>query len=510
MHLVLICEGVNANLGNSLGFMKITDIIREPRNRPLRKFIGESLAGCWIIALLAFTGYVLHFNSAPVGFLFLLVVVTEAILFGFWQATVVSVLACACLDYFFYPPILVFSISDPQDWVSLGAFEISALVVSRVSSREQRSSREATFQRTAMEQLYELSRSTLLINLHKPPGPQLIELIQQIFSVEAVAIFNANSAMSDLSGNWTEDERDFARECFIVQVDGHDAASRTARRVLRVGSKAVGAIAIRGSLSPLVADALASLAAIALDRCESFENESRIEAAHQSERLRAAVLDSLGHAVKTPLTAIQTASSGIREVGSLNEPQTKLLNLVEDESNQLNLLCNRLLQTAKLEANELSLGQEEIGVVDLVSKIIDERTGRMGGHPVEVAVANTNLTIRGDSELLSMALEQFLDNAAKYSFEGRSVKVSAWESHSEVMISVHNYGPTIPLSERERVFQRFYRSEVSKNMASGTGVGLSAVKMAAEAHHGHVWVISNADEGTTFFLSLPHHGRKSQ
>src|ERR1700753_2149313 len=145
--------------------MKIPNLLKAGSQKTLTHFVGQSLAGCWVVALLGFSGYVLHFNSAPVGFLFLLIVVTEAILCGFWQATIVSLLACACLNYFFYPPILVFSISDPQDWVALGAFELSALVVSRVSSREQRSSREASVQRTSMEQLYELSRCTLLINL---------------------------------------------------------------------------------------------------------------------------------------------------------------------------------------------------------------------------------------------------------------------------------------------------------------------------------------------------------
>jgi len=90
------------------------------------------------------------------------------------------------------------------------------------------------------------------------------------------------------------------------------------------------------------------------------------------------------------------------------------------------------------------------------------------------------------------------------------VKVSAWESHSEIMISVHNVGPAIPISDRERIFQRFYRSEGSKSMAAGTGIGLSAVKMAAEAHRGHAWVISDSKEGTTFFLSLPRQGGGSQ
>jgi signal transduction histidine kinase len=107
-----------------------------------------------------------------------------------------------------------------------------------------------------------------------------------------------------------------------------------------------------------------------------------------------------------------------------------------------------------------------------------------------------------------MALAQYLDNAVKYSFLGTAIKVAARASHSEVLISVHNYGPAIPISDRERVFQRFYRSEGSKNLALGTGIGLSAVKMTADAHRGHVWVISDADEGTTFFLSLPQDGRR--
>jgi signal transduction histidine kinase len=118
--------------------------------------------------------------------------------------------------------------------------------------------------------------------------------------------------------------------------------------------------------------------------------------------------------------------------------------------------------------------------------------------------------VRGDRDLLSMALTQFLDNAAKYSFDGTAVKVSAQESHSEVTLSVHNFGPAIPLSDRERIFQRFYRSEGTRHLTPGTGIGLSTVMMAAEAHRGHVWVISNVEEGTTFYFSLPQNGGNGQ
>jgi two-component system sensor histidine kinase KdpD len=489
-----------------LGVINIAKSFGQQSHRTWARGLGETLVGCWAIALLTFTGYVLHFNPAPVGFLFLLVVVSVAILCGFWQASVVSILACACLDYFFYPPLFTFNISDSSDWVALGSFEVSALIVSRLSSRERLNSREAHLQRTSMEQLYELSRSTLLINLHQPPGPQLVHLIQRIFAAEAVAIFDVNSGSSDLAGNWAPGEENLAKECYLAQADDENHATRTSRRLLRVGADSIGAMAIRGNLGSLVVDALTSLTAITLDRCVFFKKESEVEAAHEGERLRAAVLDSLAHAVKTPLTAIQSANAGLGEVGKLNRAQEELVSLIEDETSKLSLLSTRLLQTAKLEAEEFGVAKDDIVVGDLVESVVKEQSGRMAGHPLEVALSDPAMTLHGDRDLLTMALTQFLDNAAKYSFEGKAVKVSAWESHSEAMLSVHNFGPAIPMSDRDRIFQRFYRSEGTRHMAAGTGIGLSTVMMAAEAHRGHVWVISNTEEGTTFYMSLPLKG----
>jgi two-component system sensor histidine kinase KdpD len=361
-----------------------------------------------------------------------------------------------------------------------------------------------------MEQLYELSRSTLLINLHQRPGPQLVHLIQRIFAAEAVTIFDANSAACDTAGTWAAGEEELAKECYLTQADDEDHVTHTSRRLLRVGADSIGAMAIRGDLGRLVVDALTSLTAVTLDRCVFFEKESQVEAAHQSERLRAAVLDSLAHAVKTPLTAIQSASAGLGEVGKLNTAQHELLSLIGDETSRLALLSTRLLQTAKLEAEELRVAKDEIVVSELVESVLEEQGKRMSDHPLEVAVADGALKLHGDRDLLTMALTQFLDNAAKYSFAGTAVKVSAWESHSEVLFTVHNFGPAIPISDRERIFQRFYRSEGTQHMAAGTGIGLSTVMMAAEAHRGHVWVISTIEEGTTFYLSLPLNGGTGQ
>jgi len=478
------------------------------RKRATKRAVAGTLSGCWAVALLTFAGSILHFNPGTVGFLFLLIVVSVAILGGFWEATLVSILACACLDYFFYPPLYVFSISDPQDWVALGTFEVSALLVSRLSSREQRKSIEARLQRTALEQLYELSRSTLLINLRQTPGPQLTQLIQRIFGLDAVALFNAESAETSASGTWTDADAALARESYVILSDEDDDEASTSCRVLRIGANAVGSLVVRGAISPLALNALASMAAITLDRCVSFEKESRIEAAHQAERLRAGVLDSLAHAFKTPLTAIQAANSGLSQVGTLNPAQDELAALIGDECTELISLCTRLLQTAKLEAKEFHPGMEELKIGELVSAAVKEQSARLGDHPIDVTVPNGALVVRGDKELLTMAIGQYLDNAAKYAFSGTKVRISARESKSEILIAVHNFGPAIPVSDREKVFQRFYRSDASRSVAEGTGIGLSAVKLAADVHHGHAWVISDVDEGTTFYLALPQSGRK--
>jgi len=127
---------------------------------------------------------------------------------------------------------------------------------------------------------------------------------------------------------------------------------------------------------------------------------------------------------------------------------------------------------------------------------------------MRVVVEDSALTVRVDRALLAMILTQYIDNARKYSTPGTPIEIAASSSHSEVLFSVHNFGSTIRIEDRERIFDRFYRSEDLKDTVPGTGVGLAVVRKAAEAHHGHVWVISDDKEGTTFFLSLPKGARR--
>lgn len=470
---------------------------------------AQCLTTCAVLALLTYIGFVFQINLLTISLLYLLIVVAAASFFGFWQASLTSLAAVLLLDYFFEPPVLSFEVENPGIFVALVTFEVTALTISRFHGREMSVASEAAIQRTGMEQLYELSRSLLLLDMRQPPGPQLAVLIHRIFGARAVALFDMNLGRQDRAGEWGVGEEDLARECYLCAGDHDNSQTETSQRVLQAGPGSVGALVVRGRLSPLVIDALASLAAIAIDQHQSFENEDRAETAMRGEQLRAAVLDALAHEFKTPLTAVQTASSGLLELGGLTEPQCSLVRLIDGEAVRLNTLCTRLLKAAKLEARQVGLEAADVNLVDLVSEVLTAHPSEPVRNRIQVATEDPSLTVRADRALLSMILAQFIDNARKYSTPGTPIEIAARSSNSEVLLSVHNFGSTIQIEDREKIFERFYRSPELKDAVPGTGIGLSVVRKAAEAHHGHVWVISDDKEGTTFFLSLPMDARRT-
>jgi len=476
----------------------------------------RTLAQCLLVsaalALLTYGGFVLQINLLTISLLYLLIVVAVASLFGFWPASFASVLAVLLLDYYFEPPIFSFEVENPGIFVALVTFEATALAISRLHGREMRIAREAAIHRAGMEHLYELSRSTMLLDFRQPPGPQLAVLIHRIFNVRAVALFDMSLGRQDRAGEWGAGEEDMAKECYLCDAAQDDLQTQTSQRVLRtgLGPEPVGALVLRGKMNPLVVDALAALAAIAIDRHQSFEKEDRAEKAKQGEQLRAAVMDALAHELKTPLTAVQTASSGLLELGGLTDSQAELVTLIDEEAVRLNELCTRLLATARLDGRQVGLDMDDVNVKDLILEVLDGQPASLERDRIQVTVDDPGLTVNADRGLMAMILAQYIDNARKYSTPQTPIEIAARKSHTDALISVHNFGSTIRIEDRERVFDRFYRAPDMKDSVPGTGIGLSAVRKAAEAHHGHVWVISDEKEGTTFFLSLPAGARRKQ
>jgi two-component system sensor histidine kinase KdpD len=435
--------------------------------------------------------------------LYLLIVVCTALLCGFWQAAMVSLSAVVAQGIFTARQHQLDLAAETTSLVKLLVFLLVAFTVSRLSARVAGQAREAESWGGQMQDLYEFTRQTLQLNLHLEPGAQLAELIHEIFALEAVAVFDADLHDVYQAGYWSVDPQEMAQNVYYFETSDDDPETGLGRRVVRLGTAPVGSLVVRGKTSPLTNNAIASLIAITFDRYRAFANESRMESERQTEQLRSTVLDSLAHAYKTPLTAIRAASTGLGEMGNLSAGQAELVALIDEQTGLLSDLTTRLLTTARLDAGEITINAAPVGVGSLIEEVVDSLRDRLATMKVAIDLPDDDLVICCDRKLMVMLLTQYIDNACKYSIFGTTITIRVAHANAEAIFSVHSYGPVIPMADRERIFDRYYRSSTYANRAPGTGIGLSVAKRVALIHGGYVWVTSDEVEGTTFFAAIP-------
>lgn len=483
---------------------------RRPRSGSARTalFVLECASGGAAVVLIGLLGHWFVWLIPVAALLCLLIVVPIALLCGFWQSVVVSLFAVLVQSYLSARHAEFNPARDPANTVTLLAFVLTALLVSRLSARVTEHAQESESWGGQMHDLYEFTRRTLQMNAHVEPGAQLVELLQEIFSLEAVAVFDADLHETYQAGYWNDDPQELVQNVYYFETTDDDLQTGVARRVVRLGNVPVGALVLRGDTSPLTNNAIASLIAITFDRYRAFANESRIETERRTEQLRSTVLDSLAHAYKTPLTAIRAASTGLSEMGRLSPAQAELVALIDEQANQLSDLTARLLTTARLDAGEVSVKAVSVKAADLIEEVIASLGDRLASSKVVLNLPDENLELCCDRQLMVMLLTQYIDNACKYSHFGSPVTIGAVQSRAEVLFSVHSFSPVIPMADRERIFDRYYRSSNSTSRAAGTGIGLAVAKRVAVIHGGYVWVTSDEEEGTTFYAAIPAPAQK--
>jgi two-component system, OmpR family, sensor histidine kinase KdpD len=472
----------------------------------LRKGLTPILPGCLALAAVAVCTWVsfrVGQTFAFTGFVYLVFVVLAALYGGFWQATVISIAAAACLDYFFVPPIFSFA-NSPANWVALGAFELTALVISRLSQRAQLRAKEAMAGRRDMERLYETSRRILLLDSSGEPNNLIPSLIRDIFDLRAVQLFDAQSAATYQSGESPSVADQHTRDAYFRGTDTFDPETRSWYCVVRLGVRPVGGLAlIDTEMTKLAATALASLGGIALERARTLQRECRAQAARQTEQLRTAVLDALAHEFKTPLAVARTASSGLLAVGGLSDLQTELVTTIDQQATKLDHLASRLLRAAMLDNTEFRPQRESLLFSGLVGTVLRKLESSADRERFRLFEPSQEVPVLADQELMLTVIAQLVDNAVKYSEPGSPIDIRLAARNSEVVLTVRSKGIVVAPSDRERVFERFYRAPETHHLPAGTGLGLSIVKKIVDAHLGSVWAEGEAGYGTSFSLALP-------
>jgi two-component system sensor histidine kinase KdpD len=467
----------------------------------------------FVVPLLTGIVYLGHGKALTAGLVDLVLVMLIGFRWGFIAASAASILSVASLDYFYMPPIFSLYETDLQDWISSGMFLVIALTAGHFANGIKQKSTQTESEQARLERLFLTSRDIIMLDRRDDVGAQLTRLIAETFHADAVALWDARDVRMDKAGkDFVPDDE--IRATYFYELSENDLASCRFKRVLRLGTRPIGALFIAGStnkstLDPRSVDAIASLSAIALERAHSFVAESNAEAAKRSEQLRSTVLDGLAHAFKTPLATIQSASSGLLEINHLECAERELVSLIDEQATRLATLTNQVLRTAKLDEGQLKVDHEKLCMDQLFQFCRAEAVHTLTDHPLRIIDETSSGHVWADARLLEMALLQMLDNASKYASPRSPITLRVKTTDTEVIFNIQNEGSFIAPEERLRIFQRFYRLPGSQYKAPGTGIGLSVTKRIAEAHTGRVWVECDSEASTTFSFALPRIRKES-
>ena len=253
---------------------------------------------------------------------------------------------------------------------------------------------------------------------------------------------------------------------------------------------------------------------------DTFERSSQAKALKQSERLKSALLDAVTHDLRTPLTSIKASattmladlySSERNNAGAQldNEGRKEMLEVINEEADRLDRFVEGLTKLARIDAGEMQLRRQWCSIAEVITVALKRAEPRTRANQLEVWIEDEFPAVRIDEHAVAEVVYTLVDNAAKYSLPGTTIRVTAAPSHdATIRLSVEDQGPGIPRETRERVFEKFFRAmrdgDAGERKTSGTGMGLAIARGIVEAHGGRIW-IEDADghPGAKFVVQLP-------
>jgi two-component system, OmpR family, sensor histidine kinase KdpD len=485
--------------------------------------LGLSVAGAAIAAITLGFHLILRLHNPTIAALtYLLIVLVTATRARLSVAVVASIVCVGCLNYFFMPPVGTFTIADPQNWVALVVFLAVSIVASNLSTSARDRAREADARRDEVARLFDLSRDVLLSTDSQQAIPQLATFVSRRFALDFVAICLPRSADWEIFDAGTLeldlDKRElslaFAGAEQAVEFDakartyaGHRAMTVDGHRVsfvpLRVGTKAVGLLAASGR--PVEAgtlDALAGVAAIAIERAQFLEERKAAALARQSEELKSALLASLGHDLRTPLAAIRVAASNLQASWLAEADRREQSDLILAEVERLSRLFQNILEMARIDAGALATDLRWVHPSEIVEAARDQVEHSLRRHPLVVDAESERL-VQLDPRLTASALAHILENAAQYTPAGSPIGLRMTVSSDGLTVYVRDHGSGISPADLPHLFDRFYRGTEAKLRVSGTGMGLSIARGMLAVERGKIWAENCADGGAQFTMVVP-------
>jgi two-component system sensor histidine kinase KdpD len=449
--------------------------------------------------------------TAAMGFL--IVVLLVAATSPLWVAVSTSFAAVFAFNYFFLPPVGTLTVADPQNWIALVALLIVSLVGSNLSAVARARTQEAEARRDALGRLFDLSRDILLVTDSQAANASLAGFISRRFDFDYAAIcvpqggewqvFEAGSRQPTPA---TEDLAKAFEQVGRGQPPGRaDPSLHFA--ALRLGARPIGLLAVAGrSVESETLDAVAGVAAIAMERAQFLDDRKAAELARQSEALKSALLASLGHDLRTPLTAIRVAASNLQATWPSEVERLEQSDLILTEVDRLTRMFQHILEMARIDAGAVTENTRWVASSEIIEAARASAEHALTGRTVAVSVDDDRL-VRLDPRLTAAALSHLLENAAKYSLGNTPIDVGARVGEGGLTVTVRDRGPGIPAVDLPHVFERFYRGANVKDRRSGTGMGLAIAKGLLAVERGEISAENCADGGVRFTIAVPAESR---
>ncbi|WP_240230514.1 sensor histidine kinase [Devosia lacusdianchii] len=506
------------------------DAVAKPRGvthvQPRRFRIKPYLLSAAYVGIALGFGLLLNrgLDVTNVALVFLMAVLASAITGGLWPALWASVLGALAFNFFFLPPLYTLNISDPESVIALGFFFGVAVVASNLAARVQRQASAARQRARTTEDLYLFSKKLAGTGTLDDVLWATAFQIASMLKLRVVLLLPENGTLTVKAGYPPDDslvDADIAAANWAWDNDhpagrGADTLPGAKRLYLplRTGRTPIGVVGLdNDKQGPLLTpeqqrllDALIDQAALAIERIQLVADVDRARLAAEADRLRSALLTSISHDLKTPLSAIMGAAGTLRDYSkSIPETdRTELLTTVIDESERLNRFIVNLLDMTRLESGAMQPNFALHYVGDIVGTALRRAAKITEQHQMAVDLQADLPMLRLDPVLFEQSLFNLLDNAAKYAPVGSTIQIRGWTDGGSAVLQIIDEGPGIPHDDLERIFDSFYRVRKADHVLAGTGLGLSICRGFIEAMGGTIIASNRADRsGAVFTIKMP-------
>jgi two-component system sensor histidine kinase KdpD len=450
---------------------------------------GVSLA---LVALVTLIGHSISSlgNITNVALVYLLPVLVAATRYGLRTGLVTGIACSLAYNFFFIPPFYTFTIADPQNLITVMVLLGIAVLVSQMASRVRDHAMLARQSATQNSALAGFARLLTAITSDTELGQVLCAEVARLIDVRAVLLLPDDGRLAVRAAIPPEDRMDTlehaaARWAF----DNNRRAGRGSETLsacewlftpINAGGRVLGvlgiaradtALPLRTDQMPLLSSLL-DQAGLALERIILEGEMTSVVKLREQERLRTALLSSVSHDLRTPLTAI---IGNLDAITPADPVQAGQLASARAEAGRLRGFVANLLDMARIEAGVLTRTSEPVDLADAIASAVHDLRTRLTDNPIHMDVSPDLPFVHVDPQLFHQSLINLIDNAAKYGEPGTPITIAARRERGALTLMVEDEGPGLPAGEENRIFETFARIEGS-DRKGGTGLGLAIVR----------------------------------